>query len=717
MAVRANRKAAQKTVNTIKVYGALRVRGIREFVSLCATKGLPMRLLNILSIRRSGYRGRQFDNRNIEIQLSSEPDAELLDRSLRWAEENVLEMRHWRHELTFKPIPTRNKFSLLADLCQHTKSLTDKADICCWNINSTRGKTREIREFLIRSKIDVLGLVETSGNSDCLKDQVPGFAWFGRSKSRRAGGVGFLVNESILTHCRVETHNGKTADTIFLRVTPENSRSTLLMLVYGKASASQEESRKQWSSYETDLRAQLKQCPEDTDTVFFGDINVRMGHAENEEEEHHISLAGESTRNPSGREALAFLQRTDMVCLNNRSKNQKFPQFTYREKGKTGKSVIDVICTSRGLFSGRSEARVLHETLTTRESHFPVAAPIRWHRRRPRPRYSPERNVWNLKRLKVPEVRKKFQAKCDVSLQTLEFKATASENAQALCRLLKRTGEDTIGKIRVGGKPRRSREDRKSARASRELREYRSKHQGKIAGGSEEHLHAERELESKLRTLRRKQKNKRHQRLARKLEAQQSDGDIRGVMRTTREFMEENKSLGSTISSISDVDHRIQTSTHAILAVFEEYWGPRLKNTNSYAEMKCINLEHLAEADHNPLCDAPVNIEELDAALGMLEFHKAQGPDELPPAFFMQPTKQLKNFLLRLFNQALSNADFPAEWKTDRRMPLHKSGKKTDVDKYRLLAINSVCRKLFCSILKRRIEALIELDDAQNGFR
>lgn len=84
-----------------------------------------------------------------------------------------------------------------------------------------------------------------------------------------------------------------------------------------------------------------------------------MGQAENEEEELHISLVGEPARNSSGREALAFLQRTDMVVLNNRGKSQKEPQLTYRERGKADQSVIDVICTSRGLYAGASEARVL----------------------------------------------------------------------------------------------------------------------------------------------------------------------------------------------------------------------------------------------------------------------------------------------------------------------------------------------------------------------
>ena len=712
-----NHNMRLEAVNTVKVYGALRVRGIRDFISLCARKGVPMLFLNIMSIKRKGYRGKRFDSRHIEIVLSSDGDAKLLARSLQWAEENVADMAHWRHELAFTRPPSSNRFSQLADICRLPVAAVVKANVCCWNINTTRGKSAELREFISRNEIDVLGLVETNGSSDCLNDQVPGFIWFGRAKSRRAGGVGFLVKESILSHCRVEFHNGKSADTIFLLITPENSRSTLFMLVYGKASATPDESVKQWSGYERDLRARLKLCPDDTDTVFLGDINARMGRAQNDEEAHHISKCGETTRNASGREALSFLQRTDLVCLNNRDKDQRSPHYTYREKGKTGHSVIDVICTSRGMYSRGLSAKVLPDTLTTHESHFPVTASIRWHRRRPRPRHTPRRKIWDLKKLKATETRERFQASYDSALQSSHFKPSVTENVSTLRHALRQSGEEVIGKISVGGKPRRSKEELRTAKAAAELRNYRKGNQRQIAEGTEAHIQEEKRLVSVVKALRKDQKVKRHKRLARKLVAQQREGNVRGAMRTVNAFNDSATHESSMISCVADVNHRIQTSTRAILRAFEDRWGPRLKNPNFRAEMNEINLEGLANADHSPLCDVSVTPEELEAALGTLEFHKAQGLDELPPAFLMQPTPELKSFLLQLFNQVLAGADFPTEWKTDKRVPLHKSGRKTDVDKYRLLAINSVYRKLFCTILKRRIESIITLDDAQNGFR
>ena len=54
---------------------------------------------------------------------------------------------------------------------------------------------------------------------------------------------------------------------------------------------------------------------------------------------------------------------------------------------------------------------------------------------------------------------------------------------------------------------------------------------------------------------------------------------------------------------------------------------------------------------------------------------------------------------------------------TDRRLPIHQTGSTAEVDNYRLLAIHSIFRKLYCTIIDRRIRSFVQLDDAQNGFR
>jgi len=626
-------------------------------------------------------------------------------------------MRGWRHELAYVELEDANPFAVLENLHVEQASVQNEVRVCCWNINTARNKADEIRSFTTRNDVQVLGLVETGGDAECLKAKIPGFVWFGRAKTRRAGGVGFLVDESIITSSIVHTTKGRAPDTMFLRVTPENSRSTLFMLVYGKAAPSKDESKKQWESYAADYRRQLKKCPDDTDVVFLGDINARMGKARNEAEEGHISSSGEEIRNAAGVDALAFLQQLDLVCLNDRNRAQDFPQYTYREKGKSGQSIIDVICVSRGMYRPSSRASVLQETLTARESHFPVTTTIRWHRRRPRRRRAPRKHVWARRKLKEDEVRRTFQEKYEAYIDDVELGATAEESAKTLRKVLLQAADEVIGKIEVGSKAQRSRIEKRRSKKAAELRRYREENCKALSTQSEEHRTREKELEQQLKQLREKAKVEKQRRLARKLARKQNDGDVRGVMRVVQEFNPERAPQNPPITCVIDRNHLCQTSTEAILQVFTAYWTPRLQNPNFAAEMKEVKVEVLAEMKHDPKCDSQITMGELERALATLEFHKAQGLDEVLPAFFTRPSEKLKIFLLEVFNQVLATGQFPSEWKTDRRTPIHKSGRTTDVDKYRLLAIHAVCRKIFCTVAKYRVDGIIELDDAQNGFR
>jgi len=703
--------------NTINVYGCTRIRGVKHFLILCTKKGIPLKQCRVTKVQREGYRSRKFDSRHYRVQLSSAADTKVLDRAFSHAEKYQPEMRAWRHELVHTELEDANPFAMLGNLHEEQASLRDEVKVCCWNINTARRKADEIKSFIRRNDVQILGLVETGGDAECLKAKIPGFVWFGRAKSRRAGGVGFLVDESIITSSRVQTTKGRAPDTLFLLVTPQNSRSTLFMLVYGKAAPNKAESNKQWESYVADYRRQLKKCPDDTDVVFLGDINARMGQARNEAEAEHISSRGEYVRNAPGVDALAFLQRVDLVCLNDRDRDQDCPQYTYREKGKTGQSIIDVICVSRGLYRPRLCASVLHETLTTRESHFPVSTTIRWHRRRPRKRRAPRKHIWNRRKLRVGEVKGKFQEQYEAQLDEVRLGATPDESARVLRQVLCKAAEATIGKIEVGSKAQRSRTEKRRSKKAAELRRYREQNYKALSAQSEEHLSREKELEQQLKELREKAKINNQRRLARKLARKQKDGDARGVMQVVREFNPERAPKNPPITCVIDSSHRCRTSTEAILQVFTSYWAPRLQNPNFEAEMKEIDIDALAEVKHDPKCDSQITLDELEKALATLEFHKAQGLDEVLPAFFTSSSEKLKLFLLQIFNQVLTTGEFPSEWKTDRRTPIHKSGRTTDVDKYRLLAIHAVCRKIFCTVAKYRVDGIIQLDDAQNGFR
>ena len=133
--------------------------------------------------------------------------------------------------------------------------------------------------------------------------------------------------------------------------------------------------------------------------------------------------------------------------------------------------------------------------------------------------------------------------------------------------------------------------------------------------------------------------------------------------------------------------------------------------------MKEVDISKLAEKPHSPLCDALISMKELTSVLATLQKRKAQGLDEIPPTFLKSASEKVKTALLQIFNKILRTGRFPKAWKSDRRTPVHKKGDPTKCANYRLLAIHSVFRKLFCTIADKRMRQIVELDDSQNGVR
>ena len=101
--------------------------------------------------------------------------------------------------------------------------------------------------------------------------------------------------------------------------------------------------------------------PDNIDVILMGDINARFGSPENELEERHLGAHGEATRNEAGNQAIQFFINTDLVCLNNRDpKFRSSPQYTYHQQGNMGaRSIIDVLCVSRGMIRDEYRAAVL----------------------------------------------------------------------------------------------------------------------------------------------------------------------------------------------------------------------------------------------------------------------------------------------------------------------------------------------------------------------
>jgi len=208
-----------------------------------------------------------------------------------------------------------------------------------------------------------------------------------------------------------------------------------------------------------------------------GDINARIGNPQNSTEEEFMGKYGEETRNKAGTEAINFMIKTDLTCLNNRQK-QKPTQHTYHMRGDEIKSsIIDVICTSRNMFREEYKAEVLPITLTGSESHFPVVADIKITRNKFRIKKPIPRQIWNLKNLSDPEKLVDFIILRDQNIKKWRAKDIESTltSAENFTECILNSASEIVKKICVRQRFHKSRNEKKYERLRTQINKYKVK--------------------------------------------------------------------------------------------------------------------------------------------------------------------------------------------------------------------------------------------------
>jgi hypothetical protein len=172
------------------------------------------------------------------------------------------------------------------------------------------------------------------------------------------------------------------------------------------------------------------------------------------------------------------------------------------------------------------------------------------------------------------------------------------------------------------------------------------------------------------------------------------------------------------IKCIQDHHGLAKFDTKEIHDVFYQYWHDMFSNDEKQTSIEDFDLASFVKLTGacNSKCNNPISVSEIKAALKSIKRGKALGIDDIP-SIFLNESRTLISALQRLFNKVFSSGKFPSQWKIDRRIPLHKKGSKVDVSHYRLIAIHSIFRKLFATILDKRIRSFITLSDTQCGFR
>ena len=553
--------------------------------------------------------------------------------------------------------------------------------------------------------------------------------FMGSKKHTEHAHVGFLINTTLLEGMELETHNGKhSEDTYFLIIKKQNMRTTCLMNVYGKSNPSAAISRDQWASYTIDLQATLAKTPPNTDVIFLGDINARVGKAESKIEERIIGRYGEKNakRNLGGKLAIEFLQECNLKCINARTPST-VPPYTFHSRAK-GYSLIDIIAISRTMHRKEYEAQPLeHITLTGKEDHLPVVCSLRVHRKVCKPKHLIPKLIYNLDVLKSEKRKERFVRDRDSSLIKLlmenereqENEISSREMLNDVLNMIEKSVSKHIGKRQVFHKRHTTRSMKKERKLHKEIKAHCKKHKSQMHNPESAAYKKMQNMKKQVTELQSKHAKEKERYLDRAMCKSYEQNDARKLTELVKSYQEGGfKSLDTRISCVKDEDNIVRTNTHSIHRAFRNRWRRVFCHEKDIQDLHNFRIDPYDIENNDHPCNEEIRIAEIQEAMKRIKLQTAGGPDNILPEFLCGKKTTILITLQILFNKMLNDGTFPKKLKTDRRTPIFKNGgDKTSVNDYRLLAVHSVFRKIFCSILDKRIRSSIKLDDAQNGFR
>ena len=138
-------------------------------------------------------------------------------------------------------------------------------------------------------------------------------------------------------------------------------------------------------------------------------------------------------------------------------------------------------------------------------------------------------------------------------------------------------------------------------------------------------------------------------------------------------------------------------------------------------KMKRMGLKGAIKLSETDMLDAKISVTELDKACMRLRNGTASGSTEIPPELIKEWPLEMKEVVCKVFNTWYDTGFFPEMGKQQKVTLLHKKGVRTRIANYRTLSMGCNICKIYLSILTKRIEKITEekqiLGNIQNGFR
>ncbi|XP_015596162.1 uncharacterized protein LOC107268173 [Cephus cinctus] len=149
-----------------------------------------------------------------------------------------------------------------------------------------------------------------------------------------------------------------------------------------------------------------------------------------------------------------------------------------------------------------------------------------------------------------------------------------------------------------------------------------------------------------------------------------------------------------------------------IIKLYNELWGIE---GPAASECSRCGINETARAVSTSDVFTPVTTEEILAKIKKIRGNTATGQDGIRKRDLAR--QGVSALLATLFNILLREGHFPAPWLTNRTTLIPKLGKdEADAKNWRPITISSLLNRIFCSLIDKRLRAVIRQSVRQKGF-
>lgn len=154
---------------------------------------------------------------------------------------------------------------------------------------------------------------------------------------------------------------------------------------------------------------------------------------------------------------------------------------------------------------------------------------------------------------------------------------------------------------------------------------------------------------------------------------------------------------------------------------FEQHVNASLKSLQACKEKQRENYVNDNINTISSELDSNIIEDEIRQCIKKLKNSKSAGTDYILNEMIKASEQSIIPILTKLFNKIFSTQHFPTAWQNNTLTPIFKKGDTSNPSNYRGIAVSSSICKLYCSVLKNRLQAFSDtndlIPDCQIGYR